>query len=108
MIIFYFCCDKFRYIFHALKDWFTIHKHSVGSSLHPSFVANDYYPVFAMKYRNLVVEAMLVTLKDSDTTISGLLVGRVSTNNMSIWCLVGAFFGLSTLVIAYILDPVVE
>jgi hypothetical protein len=75
--------------------------------LHPSFIASELYSEYAMKYRNLEVEALLFTLKDSNTTIAGALEGRVSTNNMSIWCLVGAFFGPSTPVITYTGDPVV-
>jgi hypothetical protein len=90
--MFYFFSYKFLYVFHALKHWFTILKHSVGSSLHPSLIASEFHCELAMKGRNLIVEAMLITLKDSDTTLAGRLVGWVCINNMTIWCRVVALF----------------
>lgn len=55
-------------------------------------MAGEVHCEFALNSRNLEVEAMLITIKDSDTTLAKLLVGRVCINFMSIWCIVGAYF----------------
>jgi hypothetical protein len=62
--------------------------------VHPSLIACEDNSEFALEGRNLEFEAMLITIKDSDTTLAGLLVGRVCINDMSIWCLVGVSFCL--------------
>jgi hypothetical protein len=61
--------------------------------VHPSLIAGEDHSEFALEDRNLEVEAMLITIKDSDMTLANLLVGRVCINNMSVWCLVGLSFG---------------
>jgi hypothetical protein len=61
--------------------------------VHPSLIAGEEHSEYALKGRNLVFEAILITIKDSDTSLAGKLVGWVCINNMSIWCLVGSSFG---------------
>jgi hypothetical protein len=61
--------------------------------VHPFFIAGEGYGVFALKGSNLVVEAMLSPIKDSDTTLAGLLPGRICIDKMSRWCLVGEILG---------------
>ena len=60
--------------------------------MHPSLMAGKDHTVFALEGRNLVVEAMLTAIEDSNMTLAVLLVGRVCINSMSIWCLVGVSF----------------
>ena len=62
--------------------------------MHPSLIAVEEHCEFALEGRNLEVKAMLIKLKDSDTTLAELLVGRFSINNMSIWCSVFVLFCL--------------
>jgi hypothetical protein len=57
-------------------------------------MADEFHTEFALEGRNLEVEGMLIAIKDSDTTLAGLLVGRVCINFMSIWCLVRVSFGV--------------
>ena len=61
--------------------------------MHPSLIAGEDHTEFALEGRNLVVKAMLITIKDLDMTLAETLVCRVCMNNMPIWCLVGASFG---------------
>jgi hypothetical protein len=61
--------------------------------VHPPLIAGEDNSESALDGCNLVIEAMLISIKDSDTTLAGLLVGRVCINNMSIWCLVGLYLG---------------
>jgi len=42
---------------------------------------------------DLEVEAMLITIKDTDTALAELLVDRVCIEKMSSWCHVGVTFG---------------
>ena len=60
--------------------------------MHPSLIAGEDHTEFAFESRNLEFEAILISIKDSDTSLAGLLVGRICINNMSIWCLVGVNF----------------
>jgi hypothetical protein len=55
-------------------------------------MAGEDHSEFACKDRDLVFEALLITLKDSETTIAGLLGGRFCKNNMSFWCSVSLCF----------------
>ena len=61
--------------------------------MHPSLIAGKGHTEFAFESSNLKVEAILITIKDSDPSLAGLLVGRVCSNKMSIRCLVGLYFG---------------
>ena len=61
--------------------------------MHPSLIACEDHCEFALEGRNLEVEAMLIMLKDSDTTLAGLLASWGCKDSMSIWCLVGLYFG---------------
>ena len=94
MIIFYLFCYDLPDVFHALKNSFRIFIISVGSWLHPSLVAGEDHTECALEGSNLAVKAMLISIKDSDSTLTELLVGRVCINNMSIQCIVGIYFGL--------------
>ena len=61
--------------------------------MHPSLIAGEDHNEFALEGSNHELEAMFVAIEDIDTTLAILLVGRVSINNMSVWCLVDVFFG---------------
>ena len=61
--------------------------------MHPSLIAGEDHTEFALEGRNLVVKALLTTIKDSDTTLTGLLKGRFCINYMPVRCIVGACFG---------------
>jgi hypothetical protein len=56
-------------------------------------MAGEDHSEFACIDLNLEFEALLITLKDSDTTIAGRLSGRFCKNNMSFWCYVSLCFG---------------
>jgi hypothetical protein len=56
-------------------------------------MASEDHSEFACIDRNLEFEALIIALKDSDTTIAGLLGGRFCKNNMSFWCHVSVCFG---------------
>jgi hypothetical protein len=56
-------------------------------------MAGEDHSKFACIDRDLEFEALLITLKDSDTTIAVLLCGRFCNNNMSFWCYVSLCFG---------------
>lgn len=92
IISFYFFCYILPEICLVLFDWLTILKISRVSSVHPSLIAGEIHSEFSLEGRNLVLDTMLTTIKDSDKTLARLLVGRVCKNNMSIICLVGASF----------------
>jgi hypothetical protein len=59
----------------------------------PSLIAGEDHSKITYDGLNLVVETMLTTIKDSDTTLAGRLVAWICINNMSIFCLVGVSFG---------------
>ena len=99
IIIFNFLSYNLPEICHVLFDWLTIVKISRGRWVHPSLMAGKDHTVFALEGRNLVVEAMLTAIEDSNMTLAVLLVGRVCINCMSIWCLVGVSFAASTIYI---------
>jgi hypothetical protein len=61
--------------------------------VHPSLIAGKDHTKFAFESSNLEFEAILITIKDSYTSLAGLFVGRACINNMSIRCLVGIDFG---------------
>jgi hypothetical protein len=61
--------------------------------VHPSLIAGEDDSEFALECGNLEVEAMVVTIEDSNTTLAELLEGWVCINKMSIWCLVSLSFG---------------
>ena len=81
-------------LFRALKDTFRVIKLSRGRFVHPSLIAGEFHGVLAFIGRNLVVEAMLSPIKDSDMTVTRFLIGRVCIDNMTRRCLVGGTFGL--------------
>jgi len=56
-------------------------------------MAGEDHSEFACIDRDLEFEALLITLKDSDKTIAGLIGGRFCKNNMSFWCYVSLCFG---------------
>ena len=61
--------------------------------VHPSLIAGEGHGVFALKGSNLVVEAILSTIKDSDTTLAGILQGRICIDSMTSCCFVGETLG---------------
>ena len=93
MILFYSFCYYFPDLCHVLKDCFRVFKLSRGRLMHPSLICSEYHSEFALESRNLKVEAVLITIKDSDTTLAKLLAGRVCIYKMPIWCHVGETFG---------------
>lgn len=101
LIIFYVLCYNLPHVFHVLKDWLRIFKISLGRLMYPSLIAGEDYTEFALEGRNLEVEAMLIAMKDSYTTLPGCHVGWVWINNMAIWCLVGLYFGPPNPLIAF-------
>ena len=76
-ILFYSFLNIFPDLFHALKETFREIKLSRVSFVHPSLIAGESHGVLALNGRNLVVEAMISTIKDSDTALAGLLPGRI-------------------------------
>jgi hypothetical protein len=93
MIIFYFISNDLPDVCHVLLHGFSIFKISVGRWVHPSLIAGEDHSEFAFESSYLEFEAILITIKDSDTSLARLLVGWVFINNMSIRCLVGIYFG---------------
>jgi hypothetical protein len=71
--------------------------------MHPSLIAGEDHSVISLEGRNLEVEAMVITIKNSDASLAELLVGWVRKNKMSIWCLVAVLFFLFNPDIALIL-----
>jgi tetrahydromethanopterin S-methyltransferase subunit D len=61
--------------------------------VHPSLIAGEVDGVLALKGSNLVVEAMLSTIKDFETTLAGLLAFRFCINKMASFCLIGSTYG---------------
>ena len=54
--------------------------------MQPSLIAGEDHCESALEGRNLVVEAMLITIEDSNTTLAELLVGWILINKMSNRC----------------------
>jgi len=61
--------------------------------MHPSLIGSEDHSEFALKGRNFEIEAVLITIKDSDTALAELLEGRVCIEKMPSWCHVGVTFG---------------
>jgi len=63
--------------------------------VHQSLIASEDYFECAYQGRNLVFKAILITIKQSDTTLSGYhLEGWVCINKISFLYIVGVFLGL--------------
>jgi hypothetical protein len=92
-ILFYFSFNIFPDLFHALKDTFREIKLARVSFVLPSLIACELHGVLALKRRNLVVKAMLSTIKDSDKALTGLLPGRLCIYKMTRRCLIGEILG---------------
>jgi hypothetical protein len=74
----------------VLIERFRIFKISIGIRVHPFFIDCEGHSKFAFEGRNLIVEAILITIKDSDIDFAKVKVGGLCINNMSIWCLVSS------------------
>ena len=61
--------------------------------MHPSLIGGEDDSEFALEGRNLEVETMLITIKDSNTALTEILAGRVCIEKMPSWCHVGVTFG---------------
>lgn len=85
---------NFPEVFNVIRYRFLILKLSSGSSVHPFLIAGEVHSEFALEGCNLVFEAMLVLIKDSDTTLAGLVACGGFDNFMSCWCRILAFFCL--------------
>lgn len=51
--------------------------------MHPSLIGCEDDCVFALKCHDLEVEAALITIKDTDTALADLLVGRFCIEKMT-------------------------
>jgi hypothetical protein len=94
LILLYSSLNNLPELFRALKFTFRVIKLSRGRFVHPFLIAGEVDDVLAFFGRDLVVEAMLSPIKDSDMTVAGLLPGRICIDSMTRWCLVGETFGL--------------
>ena len=86
--------NDFPEVFNVIRYRFLILILSSGSSVHPFLIAGEVHSEFALDGCDLVFEAMLVLIKDSDTTIAGLVAIGGLDNFMSWWCRILAFFKL--------------
>jgi hypothetical protein len=92
-ILIYFFLNFLPDLFRALKDTFREIKLSRVRFVHPSLIAGEVDGVLALKGSNLVVEAMLSTIKDFDMALAGLLPGRFCIYKMASFCLIGSTYG---------------
>ena len=92
-ILIYFFLNVLPQLFRALKDTFREIKLARVRFVHPSLIAGEVHGVLALKGSNFVVKAMLSTIKDSETTLAGLLAFRICIDKMAIFCLIGSTYG---------------
>ena len=85
---------NFPEVFNVIRYRFLVLKLSSLSFVHPFLIAGEVHSDITLDGCNLVFKAMLVLLKDSDTSLAGLGVCGGFDNFMSCWCRILARFCL--------------